>query len=416
MCVQKETNRLLFFSLSFLLFVAPASARDWHVTPRGTADGDGSLDKPLDITTALTATNRVKPGDTILLKGGTYTHPNRSPGSYGFEVKLIGTPQKTIQVRAVQGERVTIDGGLLVAKPSTHLWVRDLEITALEPIKESNLTGGAATDLKRPWGGLEIRAGTGCKYINLVIHNAMQGVGFWSEAVDSELYGCLIHDNGWQDKTRHHGHAIYTQNQNGLKTISNCILSARRARTDGSYTLHGYAEKGHVSNFLVEDNIAYGVGPFLIGGGQPNKDNRVRRNYLYDVSLMVGYGKRPNVNCEIRDNVVVNGELKVGNFEKVVNEGNLVVAKSEKRPTDAKTVLLPNAYDPQRAHLAVYNWDRKKTVDVKVAPFLKPGDVYRLLDPKDFYGKPVFQGKCTGETISVPTEGEFAAFVVLKGN
>jgi hypothetical protein len=49
-----------------------------------------------------------------------------------------------------------------------------------------------------------------------------------------------------------------------------------------------------------------------------------------------------------------------------------------------------------------------------VGAFLKPDDAFRLLDPKDFYGKPVFRGKCAGATIAVPVSGEFAAFVVVK--
>jgi hypothetical protein len=53
---------------------------------------------------------------------------------------------------------------------------------------------------------------------------------------------------------------------------------------------------------------------------------------------------------------------------------------------------------------------------VKVAPFLKAGDRYRLLDPHDFYGKPLLAGKCQGEMMSVPIKGTFGAFVVLKGD
>jgi hypothetical protein len=36
------------------------------------------------------------------------------------------------------------------------------------------------------------------------------------------------------------------------------------------------------------------------------------------------------------------------------------------------------------------------------------------MNPLDFYGKPVHEGVCRGETITVPTPDEFAVYVVLK--
>jgi hypothetical protein len=398
-----------------LTFIPAAGATDWHAAPDGKPDGDGSPARPLDLTTALAATARVKPGDTVWLKGGVYKHPDRRPGSNGYPVKLAGAPDKPVVVRALPGQRATLDGGLQVMPPATYLWVRDLEILVSEPHRDSQLKGGKATDLPRPAGGLEIRTGTGCKYINLVIHDNLGGVGFWADAKDSELYGCLIYDNGWQDLSRHHGHAIYTQNRDGVKVISNCILSARRGRTGGSYTMHAYTERGSIQNFLLEDNVAYEEGPFLVGGLTPVRNARVLRNHLYGVPLLMGYGKRPNEDCELRDNVVVNGELRVSNFVRVVNERNLVLPQGTPRPARTKVVLLPNRHDPARAHLVVYNWQRQPQVRVPVAGFLKPGEAFRLLDPKDFYGKPVVAGTCDNEGITVPVAGEFGVFVVMKG-
>ena len=37
------------------------------------------------------------------------------------------------------------------------------------------------------------------------------------------------------------------------------------------------------------------------------------------------------------------------------------------------------------------------------------------MDSKDFFGKPVFEGKCEGDVVRVPMKGEFAVFVVVKG-
>lgn len=45
--------------------------------------------------------------------------------------------------------------------------------------------------------------------------------------------------------------------------------------------------------------------------------------------------------------------------------------------------------------------------------FLKAGDAYRLMDPREFFGKPVAEGTYDGKALPVKVDGEFAAFVVL---
>ena len=116
-----------------------------------------------------------------------------------------------------------------------------------------------------------------------------------------------------------------------------------------------------------------------------------------------------------RDNVIVNGALEITKYKQAINEGNVLIAKNDKRPAAPRVFFLPNKYDPNRAHLAVYNFAQAPQVSVKMEKFLKAGDKVRLLDPKDFYGKPLWEGTAAGETLSVPTPTEFAVYVVLKG-
>ena len=55
-------------------------------------------------------------------------------------------------------------------------------------------------------------------------------------------------------------------------------------------------------------------------------------------------------------------------------------------------------------------------VDLKnLKQFLKPGGTYRLMDSRDFYGKPVLSGTYDGKAIKVPMKNrKFAALVLLK--
>src|ERR1044072_9299172 len=45
----------------------------YFVSPDGSPDGNGKKKKPWDLATALAHPKELKPGDTILLRGGTYS-------------------------------------------------------------------------------------------------------------------------------------------------------------------------------------------------------------------------------------------------------------------------------------------------------------------------------------------------------
>jgi hypothetical protein len=387
--------------------MAPAGATDWYVGPGGTAAGQGTREAPWDIETTLRGERGVKPGDTVLLLEGTY---RRRPQEQ-FEVRLAGTAEKRILVRPAPGAHAVIDGGLRVEDPSAYLWIQDLEILVSEPQAAQPVEAGSHPEsFKRPWGGLNIYGGKRCKFIDLVIHGTRQAVSWWIDSEDSELYGCILYDNGWPAVDRGHGHAIYTQNDRGVKTISDCIMTGGYG-----YTLHAYGSaRAFVNNYLVEGNLCYNAGAFLIGGGRPSQGIRVLHNYLYSVPMQIGYDAPYNEDCEVRDNVIVNGELRVEKYRKVVSTKNLVLARSAPRPAGTRIVFRPNKYDPQRAHLAIFNWEKRPAATVRPGTFLKVGERYRLMDPRDLFGRPVLEDAYTGRPISVPMTGEFAVFVLVK--
>jgi hypothetical protein len=387
---------------------ATAAADDWYISPKGTPQGKGTRDSPWDIESALLGKRPVRPGDTLYLLGGTYRRrPNEK-----FVVKVVGAEGKPIHVRPAPRERATIDGGLSVQNPSAHVWVWDLEILVSEPQPTKPVGPGShPTGFTRPWGGLNVDGGKHCKYINLVIHRCRQGISCWSAAQGTEIHGCIIYDNGWPATDRGHGHAIYTQNKDGTCTISDCIMTGGHG-----FSLHAYGSgRAYVDNYLIQGNIAYKAGTFLIGGGKPSRNIRVRENYLYGVTLQVGYSAPYNVDCEVRDNVIVNGELRINKYKKTVKEGNLVLPRGAPRPGQTRAILRPNKHDARRANLIVLNWEKKAAVDVDARTFLKSGETYRLLDPRNFFGRPVRDGIYNGTPIRVPVAGDFAAFVLLKG-
>lgn len=394
-----------------------APAAEWFVAPDGSPTAAGTREDPWDIASSLGGKQPVRPGDTIWLAGGTYRHPDRTINSRGFVVALEGTAEQPIHIRPLPGERVTIDGGLSIDPPSNYLWIWELEILVSENFtmpRRVEEPGSHPQSYGRPWGGLNIYTGKGCKYIHLVIHDNAQGVSFWRGATDSELYGCIIYDNGWDAPDRGHGHAVYTQNETGVKTIADCIM------TGGfSHTMHAYGSpRAFVHNYLIEGNIAYNAGRFLVGGEGPAKGIRVLRNFLYRVNMQIGYTAPENEDCEVRDNVIVDGNLSIIRFRQATNVGNLVLPPKSPRPTDKPWLveLRPSKYDPNRAHLVIFNWAQKPAVFVDFRPWLRPGERFELKDPRDYFGKPVFVGRAATTPVRIPVHGEFAAYVVLRRN
>lgn len=385
-----------------------AGGAEWHVAPDGRAGNAGTKDSPWDIASALVQA-KVQPGDSVVLQAGTY---RRRPAEL-FDIRLVGSADRPVTVRPADGARATIDGGLAMQSPSAHVFVRDLEILVSEPRAPRPVSAGShPVDLGRPWGGLHMHGGKNCRYVNLLIHDCCQGISCWKGEIDCEIYGCSIYENGWQGVDRGHGHCIYTQNQEGTKRIENCIFTCK---FPGQQTVQAYGSKNaYVDNYLFQDNIAHTLGRFLIGGGRPSHNVRAVRNYLWNVDLQLGYNAPENQDCEVRDNLIVNGGLSINKFKRAVNENNTVIPRGAARPAQPRCVLLPNRYDARRAHLAVFNFGGGKSVKVNVKGFLADGQKFTLKDPKDFFGKPLASGTCAGEEITVGVEGEFAVFIVLK--
>lgn len=390
------------------------AAAEWFVGPAGQSDAPGTRESPWDLASALSGRHKLAAGDTVWILGGTYKYPDRTLGSPGYTVKLAGQQDRPLHVRAARGQRVTIDGGLTIQPPSDWLWIRDLELLVSENATMSRTVadpGSHPESYGRPWGGLNIQAGQGCKYINLIIHDNAQGVSFWSGATDSELYGAIIYDNGWKAPDRGHGHAVYTQNKDGVKAIADCLMTGGYG-----YTLHAYGSKqAYVDNYLVEGNIAYDGGTFLIGGGRPSRNIRVRDNLLSNVSLQIGYTAKDNEDCEVRQNVILKGGLTIQNYKHAVQEGNVVCPPGSAQPSDVRIEIRPNRYDPDRAHAAFYSAsDQPATVSWQPDKFLRRGDRCRLLDPKNVFGAPVREWTYDGQAVAVPVSKRFAAYVLLR--
>ena len=74
----------------------------------------------------------------------------------------------------------------------------------------------------------------------------------------------------------------------------------------------------------------------------------------------------------------------------------------------------PNEYDPGLANLAVVPVQGDTETVIDVSAFLKVGQAFRLVDPRDFYGEPVLRGICKVTTLKVPAMGEYACYILMR--
>ncbi len=266
----RPSRPFLLSAFCCLLFSLPSFASQYHVAPDGTDTAPGTLRKPLSLTRALSSASPARPGDTIWLHRGTYPGP--------FTSALTGQPNKAIIVRQWPGERATIDcpatNSAALTVEGAWTWYWGFEVTCTSTNRTSTRCCGVNI------------FGPHTKCINLVVHDAGVGIGFWAPAIDAEIYGCLIYNNGWQGpgRDRGHGHAIYAQNAQGTKHIRDNVLF-----NQFGYGVHIYGQGAEIQGFDLEGNAAFNNGcltratnlspNYLVGGYRPSDRITFKQNY-----------------------------------------------------------------------------------------------------------------------------------------
>jgi hypothetical protein len=203
-----------------------------YVAPAGDSNGDGTRDRPWDLATALAgAGGRVVAGDTVWLGGGTYRGR--------FRTVLQGAPGAPIVFRQQPAQRATVDGTLRV--DGAHLVFWGFEITQSDAADSGTY-------------GLQANA-SHSRFINLVIHDVgTQGVSFWTPGLDSELYGCIVYNNGTHENL---DHGVYVHNDSGTKRLRDNVFFANYARG-----IQVYASRRNpvIRGVVLDGNIAFNNG------------------------------------------------------------------------------------------------------------------------------------------------------------
>ena len=283
-------------TIFFIIFLItnPLFASSFYVASNAKITGTGSFSNPWTFQTALNHPSALHPGDTVWLKGGTYT--NTFDAQTSFSCKTNGTLNAPIIFRNYNNERVTIDGQLLYSLylglgKCCYTWFWGLEIT-----------NTASTDRNHDIPGGITCTAENIKFINMIVHDTGTGIDCWKTAKNSETYGCIIYHIGNNllngTNLEGHGHGMYLQNDTfGTKLIHNNII----------FNTYGYGIKvwqttttAALGNFDVQRNIVFNSGAasenlgglgnnsrthnfFVVANGENNpvRNTVIKHNYTY---------------------------------------------------------------------------------------------------------------------------------------
>lgn len=334
-----------------------AAGRDLFVSPEGKPGAPGTKDSPLDLASAISDRSPAAPGDTIWVMGGTYHPP--------FACKVAGKPDAPVTIRAVPGQRATLDCRLPAgSSASPYLSVQGgdvaiwgLEVTCSDAKRKTAQGGSSPSDIRR--GSVNGYASR-VRFINMIVHDCDQGFGFWSSGEGGEIYGCIIYNNGWIGPDRGHGHAIYAQNKDGTKQLADNVMF-----NQFSYGIHVYGSgRAFLKGFHVEGNVSFNNGSgadpdsrtpaMLIGGGSPAERITVLGNCTFGDrhgggDIRLGYTARSNVDVQVHDNYVV-GAVDLVRWERAMVHQNTILSPGTmlrlEYPKDAaaKYEIARNAY------------------------------------------------------------------------
>ena len=427
------------------------SGHSYYVTTNGSSSADGSAAHPWDLDSALLNTSKVTGGDTIWVRGGTY-HPTREPSKYN--IKVGGSSNNPVTVRAYPGERVTLDARIEIYEQNLVFW--GFEVMSSSTDRTSEQSGSAPSDVNRS-GGIGVYA-PNVALINNVLHDGKEGIVADSDAPNMVIYGNLSYNAGWQGPDRGHGHGIYTQNQNGSKLLADNIVF----NNFGRYSFHSYTEGGYLNNFTFSGNIVMND-EFLVGGLQPANNITLDNNMVYNAKVQMGFDARNNTNLTLTNNLIWNPSdvsLKVDWWNAVTMTNNCLIGGSESvvelqypssvqaytwnnnlyqssktkpfslssstrtwdqwkgvsgydgssnfsanYPGASQVFVLPNQYEAKRGNIVIFNYAHANSISVDISKLgLQSGDRYTLHNAQNYFTETI-SGTYNGGPVNIPMTG-----------
>ncbi len=462
-------------------YVARMAARDLEmlrnlkphevwVAADGKPTNSGAKDSLVDLKTAYRTPALVTPGTIVWVAGGQYDCGPHDLAAAG----ICGTREKPIVFRAVSGARASINGTIHSGKGCDHIWWWGVEVTG---------TNGSGVVTREGSDGLKfVNLFIHDKRVvprPPTRQPTVMGVEGWDCGNDHEYYGNIVFRNG--EYTQDHG--FYSQNEaeHTAKRYVDNIVFENRGQGFQIYgtapTLRNIYLEGNIAFCTGFPGAPEPRMNILIGGEKnPTTCVIVRNNCTYHHSstakrgVAIGYNAGPNTQIRVENNyftgganaielkqvaeavvrgntfwapngmvvltkaalpkpVVVfadntyidNGRFDLNRFREETGTGqsDRLVAGKDGRPVGLHVFKRVNRYEPDRVHLAVYNWSKTDTVALDLSDVLKKGETFRIVEVHDLWATPALQGVYDGRPVDFRLGGayapEFGCYVLFRG-
>ncbi|WP_299224821.1 right-handed parallel beta-helix repeat-containing protein [uncultured Psychroserpens sp.] len=344
------------FAFVFIFFVGITifAQQEFHVFPKahtttpGRASGDGSLENPWDLETALNQKPEVVNGhDIIWLHEGVYN------GRYRSTVQST-IPNAYVTVSAYEEDKVTLNGNVKSKREAVlevngkQVIYKNFEITWL-----GDFSRFEADENFKIGRGLRHLKGANCKFYNLRIHDVPGlGFGFWKHGAGSIIEDCIIYNNGYVAKNgRGRGEGIYVQNSSdSTRLIKNSIIFNNYYKGIEVWSAGRRANFEYVKHIKLENNILFNNG--LPSGRHLDNiivasDDRNGINVAKHISVInnVLYHNSNFTKDEIRGDApsLTLGFNKHAPIEDVIVKDNIIIGRSNGlRILQAKSLTFTN--------------------------------------------------------------------------
>lgn len=238
----------------------------WYVSTTGNDANTGILNAP--VKTIQYALGLAVPGDTVMVRGGTYYEQLTIPRS-----GLLG---KNITVKAYPGEKPVIDGSTIT-------------VSGWQAIVSMNNIRYVVLD------GLDI-----CNLITSAANTDPEGIIIKGASHDITIRNCNVYNikNNATLANGRSGHAIFVAGNDNNTAISNLVITGCTVHDTQTGTSENITLAGNVDSFIISHNTLYhteNIGIIIAGGDGLNPSGNVAVNYarngvvsdntLYNISM-----------------------------------------------------------------------------------------------------------------------------------
>lgn len=420
--------------------LAGHSGSQFFAATGGSATGAGTISDPWTLQKAFDGgypANTVQAGDTVFIRGGTYTGT--------FTVNYGGTSSsKLVIYKGYPGERATIDGngtggtnGNIISGKANYFRLQNLEIIDSAWIANFAPGGFGGDPTGGPYVGIEV--------VNCAIHD-VGGSAFncFTDGLNGFLcYGNVVWFPGGTQGVNGQAYCTYVQNLStqAIKLFENNAFLFQW----GVYPIHVYTQSAEIQKITYKKNATLVAGDLKGSGRNWNfmgSASTTLKDIIFDQNCVFGdaftvledqglfdFGVDGSTapydaieNVAITNNLMGAGTMAMSESSQRTNvtmTGNTLWGSAyvgwtyggggtfptntfnSSRPAANWTAIYPNQYEAGRAMLVCFNWASAGSQNFDFSSFMSNGDPYVVRDAFNYYGTAITSGTYGGGNVSI---------------